>query len=99
MCAESRPVESKVTLLILRYLTKHPGAIDSLEGIVNWWIAREQIDLAWEQVNAALDDLVEKDFVNVWIFRNQKKLYGLNAAKQEEIQHLLEKITKSDASS
>lgn len=43
---------------ILRYLAAHPDACDSVDGICDWWLVRQQRSDARVAVAAALDDLV-----------------------------------------
>lgn len=43
---------------ILRYVTAHPDACDSLEGICDWWLVRQQRDDTRRAVAAALVGLV-----------------------------------------
>lgn len=43
--------------LVLRYLAEHPGAMDTLEGIAEWWITREQLRVDLQRLSRVLDDL------------------------------------------
>jgi hypothetical protein len=45
---------------ILRYITAHPDACDSLEGISDWWLARQRRDDARSEVAAAVEQLVAR---------------------------------------
>jgi hypothetical protein len=45
---------------ILDYLSKHPEAEDSLEGIVEWWLVEQGITRPATEVRAALDQLVAR---------------------------------------
>lgn len=45
--------------IIERYVTEHPLAADTREGIRSWWVAGERHDHSLEDVQAALDYLVE----------------------------------------
>jgi len=45
------------------YLAAHPHAVDSLEGITKWWLTRHHYEQAYEDVQAALDYLVQKRVV------------------------------------
>ena len=49
---------------IEEYLAAHPCAIDSLEGITKWWLTRHHYEQAYEDVQDALDYLVEKRVVS-----------------------------------
>lgn len=42
---------------IARYLAQHPAAADSVEGVRRWWLLRQRLDEAAEQVQRALDRL------------------------------------------
>jgi hypothetical protein len=43
---------------ILGYLATQPGAFDTLEGIVRWWIFDQRRRIARDVVEQALDELV-----------------------------------------
>ncbi len=43
---------------ILCYLSRHPAANDTLEGVAQWWLAESAVTRAISQVRAALDHLV-----------------------------------------
>ena len=53
----------QVAYEILRYLTKNPGAQDTLEGIVDWWFLGRNIKYQKLLVKKALDMLVEDGLV------------------------------------
>jgi len=46
-----------------RYLTDHPQAADSVEGIASWWLARQRIHYELEMVRSALEHLRHKGVV------------------------------------
>ena len=48
---------------IEEYLAAHPHAIDSLEGITKWWLTRHHYERAYEDVQTALDYLIQKRVV------------------------------------
>ena len=52
------PSNADVAEMILRYVTAHPAACDSLEGICEWWIVRQQRDDLRLAAAAALVHLV-----------------------------------------
>jgi hypothetical protein len=45
---------------ILDYLAAHPGAQDTSEGIVEWWLLEQKIERATPAVKAALSRLVSE---------------------------------------
>ena len=49
---------------IRRYLSDHPNAADSLEGIVHWWLVRQQVEFSTENVKKALDYLVSNGLIS-----------------------------------
>lgn len=53
----------KVAYEILRYLIKNPGAQDTLEGIVDWWLLGRNTTYQKLLVQKALDMLVEDGLV------------------------------------
>jgi hypothetical protein len=68
---------------IRRYLLDHPNAADSLEGIVHWWLVRQQVEFSTEKVKMALDYLVGNDLISKSTTVEGKVLYanGKRAAK------------------
>jgi hypothetical protein len=50
----------KVTEEVLLYLDRHPGAADSLEGIVQWWLPQQRYETERERIEAAVEVLVQK---------------------------------------
>jgi hypothetical protein len=48
---------------IISYLGKHPGAGDTLEGIVTWWLEQERIDRVVDDVADVLRSLEKKGTV------------------------------------
>lgn len=77
---------------ILNYLSKQPMAMDTFQGITEWWILKEQIDSAVESVSRALDLLVEKRYLTKRYTHNEKSYYQINREKVEEIREALEKM-------
>ncbi|WP_436314033.1 hypothetical protein [Variovorax sp. LjRoot84] len=51
---------AEVVETILRYITAHPDACDSLEGISDWWLARQRHEDARSEVAAAVEQLVAR---------------------------------------
>jgi Fe2+ or Zn2+ uptake regulation protein len=48
---------------LLDYLREHPHAMDSLEGIAEWWLPRHQIRIGVERVSRAMERLAEQGIV------------------------------------
>jgi hypothetical protein len=46
--------------LVLGYLDEHPTAMDTLDGIAEWWILRQQIQIEVRRVSAVLSSLVRE---------------------------------------
>ena len=62
MVSDAQRVRS-VAEEIARYLTDHPGAADSVEGILNWWLARQRYADSKAEVEQALEELVKQNKV------------------------------------
>ncbi len=48
---------------LVSYLQEHPHAMDSLEGIAEWWLPRHHIRIGVERVSRALEWLAKRDIV------------------------------------
>jgi hypothetical protein len=50
--------ESPIERRILDYLKAHPGAQDTMRGIVEWWLPKQRIAETMSEVETALSKLV-----------------------------------------
>ncbi len=70
---------------IVNYLLDHPEAKDTLEGIVRWWVMEQRMRREMLQVQQAIGELVQRE----WLLERQgadaQLHYRLNPAKTEEI--------------
>ena len=48
---------------VLKYLTAHPDAADSAEGILRWWLPQGGEDTSPERLQRALDLLVKRRLI------------------------------------
>ena len=46
--------------LVLGYLDDHPTAMDTLDGIAEWWILRQQVEIEVRRVASVLGALVRE---------------------------------------
>ncbi len=51
--------DSVLRQAILNYLEEHPDAMEALDGIAEWWIARGQIRVEAEALGRVLEELTE----------------------------------------
>ncbi len=58
--ANERDCEAPLRELVLGYLDDHPTAMDTLDGIAEWWIRRQQIEIEVRRVSAVLNGLVRE---------------------------------------
>ncbi len=71
---------------ILDYLVRHPGAKDSREGVINWWIAKPCPD---ERI---ADEILAGLVAQGWIVKREtasQAIYSLNHARVQEIKTFL----------
>ena len=62
---------------IRQYLSKHPDAADTLEGVVNWWLLRQRYENAMAMVNQALELLVQQGDLTKIKHRGSPPIYKL----------------------
>lgn len=48
---------------LLGYLQEHPHAMDTLKGIVDWWLPRHEVRVGAEHVARALRTLEERGLI------------------------------------
>ena len=52
-----------IARIILNYLSKNPDAGDTLEGISKWWLNREKIDVAVDEIAGVLEALIKEGLI------------------------------------
>lgn len=55
--------EERIQQELLRYLLDNPGAMDTLEGIVTWWLPRHEARTGVDRVVRAIEGLEAKGIV------------------------------------
>lgn len=76
MSKGQRP-EHPITDEIVRYLSAHPNAADTVKGITTWWLAREGGIPDVQEVEAALEYLVIKGVLAKRVKADGEAIYGL----------------------
>lgn len=63
---------------ILAYLSSHPNAQDTIEGIMHWWLLEQDIKRSMAHVQAALSELVARRLVVEHRGADGKVRYSVN---------------------
>jgi hypothetical protein len=74
--------------MVLQYLMSNPGAKDTLEGIRKWWIATRRQEPRSDELQAVLEELMQKGWVVRFKPMGSKHVYGLNKNRLQEIQEV-----------
>ncbi len=72
---------SDVAQKILDYLTEHPEAQDTLEGLVQWWLLEREIVIQASHVQAALAELSAQELILEYRSGDGRVHYSLNRQK------------------
>ena len=56
--------EEDLARCVLDYLSEHPQATDTLEGIAEWWVMREQVRVDVKLLERVLHRLTEQGFLD-----------------------------------
>jgi hypothetical protein len=65
--------------VILRYITSHPDACDTLQGVSKWWVARQRYEDSRTRVAAALELLLEQRQIESSIGADGQVVYRAKA--------------------
>jgi hypothetical protein len=81
---------ASITLVVLQYLLSNPGAKDTLEGIRKWWIATRGQEPRSDELQAVLEDLMQKGWLMRFKPAGSKHVYGLNQERLQDIQQTVQ---------
>jgi hypothetical protein len=90
MAQSLSPESRKAMQEILRYLTKHSEAGDTLQNIAYWWIPFEQLPPKWSVVEEAVDYLVAGGLLSETVLPGGKKFYSVIGDQRARIVQLLQ---------
>jgi hypothetical protein len=88
--ASGNPLDGMLTDLvrqaeadILRYLSVHQQARDTIEGIEQWWLPQAR-EYGIRDVAAALRQLEQRGLIRIWKSRSAQPVYGMARAPDTE---------------
>ncbi len=82
--------ELSLARAILEYLSRHPQAKDTREGIATWWLQQQHIEQAVRRISRVMEFLASRDFLVKRRGPDLRVYYELNQRRLEEIGHFLE---------
>ena len=68
---------------IRRYLTSHPDAADSAEGVLNWWLMRQRTEQSAQVVGEAMQWLIEQGAVTSRVMPDGQIVYSTQKPKSQ----------------
>lgn len=74
---------------ILRYLRENPEAQETLKGIAEWWLLKQRISEAVDQVSEALSWLVERGYLIETKSPGIAPIYKINPASLSDLENFL----------
>jgi hypothetical protein len=72
------PNKAQIAHEILAYLSDHPDAEDTLEGIVQWWLLERKIKYQRDLVKEAISELIKNQLIVVNKRARDTIVYRLN---------------------
>jgi len=85
----NEPSTSRVARAILEYLHKNPNAQDTLSGIAEWWLPKQQIRTQTSIVRSALGLLLAESLILEVKGKDSQTHYRINDRKWAQIERML----------
>lgn len=76
--------------LVLGYLCSYPDAKDTADGVAEWWLRDQGIEVDKEMVCVALDYLVKQRWMVSTAGHSGSQIYGLNPERKTVLQQFLQ---------
>jgi len=78
-----------VAWLILGYLSSHPDAKDTVDGVEKWWLNDMDINMDARTVRDSLDHLVKLGWLVSYQRQGTGVVYALNRDRREKLRQFL----------
>ena len=78
----------EIAKLILEHIVTHPESKDTFEGILQWWIGRQNMNLKIAEVRGAIDWLIISDVLVEKQIGASEVLYCANPEKIASIREV-----------
>ncbi len=69
---------------IIGYLRTHSEAADTIDGILDWWLPAQRHENAKNEIQQALQSLVEQGLIEEVVLGNGNRLYRLRGVKVKQ---------------
>jgi hypothetical protein len=89
VASDQSPTAFQCAQQTLRYLTRHPHAKDTAQGIATWWLQRQRIEQAVDDVYDALALLLDRRLIIERQGRDRATYYELNREQLDEVDRFL----------
>jgi len=89
MMQSDQKEQREVSYFILSYLTRHPDAGDTFDGIVEWWLLEQRIKFETRNVSEAVARLVAEDLILEHIGADSRVTYRVNRTREQAIRNML----------
>ena len=70
---------------VLECFARFPQRHDTLRGIAQWWLMENRVEWAVVDIQAALDELVARDFIVSWQTTDGQTRYKINPGCLDEV--------------
>jgi hypothetical protein len=68
---------------IVRYVTAHPNASDTVEGVARWWVAADAEQVPLDVLRHALDLLTDRQVLTRRELRDGRHVYAVSTGRAE----------------
>jgi hypothetical protein len=86
--------EREIARMILQYLTAHPDAKDTLDGIAQWWLRRGWGETPGGGIERAVASLCAQGLILETRRRGLPPLYRLNPRRRTAVAKILGSMTR-----
>jgi Fe2+ or Zn2+ uptake regulation protein len=84
---EKQLCKEELAAAVMQYLEEHPQAMDTFEGIAEWWVARQQVRFSLDALARVLQELAAQGLIEEMKGAGEVRLYHLVNKKRPSSCH------------